>query len=96
MGTLVSGGSDCPEVQAVVPLNATLHDALEEILMSNAGQAVVVDDDDRFYGILDVATLADVLKRMRADAKKHYEDLAAQARRAGAHHGNGDGTEGSA
>jgi osmoprotectant transport system ATP-binding protein len=89
-------GEAGPEVQAIIPLNATLHDALEEILMSNAGQAVVVDGDDRFHGILDVATLADVLKRMREDAKKHYENLAAQGIGAGAHHGNGDGTEGSA
>ena len=30
-------------VTATVEPNATLHDALEEMLLSNAGQAVVVD-----------------------------------------------------
>jgi osmoprotectant transport system ATP-binding protein len=64
-------------VRAMVPPNATLHDALEELLMSNAGQAVVVDEHGRYQGIIDVGTLADVLKRMRADAQKHYDQLAA-------------------
>jgi len=34
-----------------------------------------VDPQDRYLGILDVSQLADVLKRMRAEAKKHYDDL---------------------
>lgn len=63
-------------VRAKVPPNATLHDALEELLLSNAGQACVVDAQERFIGILDVERLADVLKRMRAEAKKHYDRLA--------------------
>lgn len=67
-----------PEVRATVLPNATLHDALEELLMSNAGQAVVIDERRRYQGIVDVGSLADVLKRMRADAQKHYEDLAAR------------------
>jgi len=72
-----------PAVRAKVPPNATLHDALEELLMSNAGQAVVVDGHGRYLGILDVERLADVLKRMRAEAKKHYDELAAQQAVAG-------------
>src|SRR5690606_16004441 len=65
-----------PPVVAKVLPNATLHDALEQLLMSNAGFAVVVDEKDRFQGVVDVSSLADVLKRMRADAKKHYDTLA--------------------
>ena len=64
-------------VMAKVTPNATLHDALEEMLLSNAGQAVVVDSAGRFEGILDIERLADVLKRLRSQAKKHYEDIAA-------------------
>ncbi len=64
------------EVVANLPLQATLHDALEELLMSNSGQAPVVDDNGAYLGIVDVEVLADVLKRMRAQARKHYEDLA--------------------
>jgi osmoprotectant transport system ATP-binding protein len=66
-----------PAVRAKVLPNATLHDALEEMLLSNAGQAVVVDDKGRCQGILDIERLADVLKRLRSQAKKHYDDLAA-------------------
>ena len=70
-------GETGPPVRATVMPNATLHDALEELLMSNAGQAVVIDEHRRYQGIVDVGALADVLKRMRADAQKHYEQLAA-------------------
>jgi osmoprotectant transport system ATP-binding protein len=67
-----------PTVMATVEPNATLHDALEEMLLSNAGQAVVVDGKGRCQGILDIEVLADVLKRLRSQAKKHYEQLAVQ------------------
>ena len=73
-----------PLDQAGAPVNAkiapiaTLHDALEEMLLSNAGQAVVVDENGRCLGILDIELLADVLKRLRSQAKKHYEELAIQ------------------
>ena len=62
------------KVGSMVPPQATLHDALEEMLLSNAGQTVVVDNDGRCQGILDIEQLTDVLRRMRASAKKHYED----------------------
>lgn len=65
-----------PVASTVLP-NATLHDALEEMLLSNAGQACVVNGDGSFIGILDISALTDVLRRMRTDAKKHYDDLAA-------------------
>jgi osmoprotectant transport system ATP-binding protein len=64
------------KVQAKVLPNATLHDALEELLLSSAGCACVVDGDDKLIGILDVSTLTDVLRRLRTDAKKHYDSLA--------------------
>ena len=70
-----------PTVQSKVEPNATLHDALEEMLLSNAGQAVIVDKDDRYQGIVDIAQLADVLKRLRAQAQKHYQTLAAEEAR---------------
>ena len=62
---------------ALIEPDATLHDALERMLLSNAGQAVVVDKQGRFQGIVDVEQLADVLKRLRNQAKKHYDELAA-------------------
>jgi len=62
------------EVTATVPMHATLHDALEELLMSNAGQVSVVDGDGAYQGIVDIEVLADVLKGMRSAARRHYED----------------------
>jgi len=76
-------------VTATVDPNATLHDALEEMLLSNAGQAVVVDGKGRCQGILDIERLADVLKRLRSQAKKHYEQLAAHEAELNAASGNG-------
>ena len=78
-------------VMATVQPNATLHDALEEMLLSNAGQSVVVDGKGRFQGILDIEVLADVLKRLRSQAKKHYEDLAVQEAALSASNGSGAG-----
>ena len=78
-------------VMATVEPNATLHDALEEMLLSNAGQAVVVDGKGRFQGILDIEVLADVLKRLRSQAKKHYEDLAVQEAALSTSNGSGAG-----
>lgn len=60
-------------VSVTVPMQATLRDALEEMLLSNAGQAAVVDRDGKYLGIVDIGVLADVLKRMRSSARKHYE-----------------------
>ena len=64
------------QVVARVLPNATLHDALEELLLSSAGCACVVDRDGKLTGILDLSTLTEVLQRMRTDAKKHYDSLA--------------------
>ncbi len=65
------------KVTSTVPPHATLHDALEEMLTSNAGQTVVIDDDGRYQGILDIEQLTEVLRRMRASAKKHYDEKVA-------------------
>lgn len=65
------------------------------MLLSNAGQAVVVDQKGKCLGILDIERLADVLKRLRSQAKKHYEDLAVRDAAAlaanGASNGSGAG-----
>jgi osmoprotectant transport system ATP-binding protein len=78
-------------VMATIEPNATLHDALEEMLLSNAGQAVVVDGKGRCQGILDIEVLADVLKRLRSQAKKHYDELAVHEAALTASNGSGAG-----
>ncbi|MCB1011703.1 MAG: CBS domain-containing protein, partial [Microthrixaceae bacterium] len=66
-----------PVVSKVEP-QATLHDALEEMLSSNAGSAVVVDGKGRYQGVVAAETLTGAVAAMRADAKRHYEELAAE------------------
>lgn len=66
-------------VVATVEPQATLHDALNEMLRSNAGQACVVDGSGRFQGIIDILTLTDALRRMPTAARKHYDDQGSAA-----------------
>jgi osmoprotectant transport system ATP-binding protein len=65
------------EVTSTVPPNATLHDALEEMLRCSLGCTVVVDEKRRYSTILDITQLTAVVQRMRDEARKHYEELAA-------------------
>jgi osmoprotectant transport system ATP-binding protein len=64
-------------VKATVEPQATLRDALEEMLLSNAGQAVVVDGKGTYQGVIAVETLTDVIRNMRSAAQRHYEELRA-------------------
>ena len=60
-------------VRAKVEPNATLHDTLEAMLTSSASCACVVDKSDVLQGVIEIDTLTDVISRLRANAKKHYE-----------------------
>jgi hypothetical protein len=51
----------------------------------------VVDGKGRCQGILDIEVLADVLKRLRSQAKKHYEQLAVQEAQFNVSNGSGAG-----
>jgi osmoprotectant transport system ATP-binding protein len=46
--------------------HATLHDALDEMLASSCGAAVVVDDAGRYRGVLSIEGLMRVIGEMRA------------------------------
>jgi osmoprotectant transport system ATP-binding protein len=50
---------------AVVESRATLHDALDHMLTSNCGAAVVVDDDGRYRGVVGIEGLMRVIGEMR-------------------------------
>lgn len=67
-------------VIATVEPQATLHDALEEMLSSNAGTCVVIDGRGVFQGVIAAETLTGAVARMRAEAKRHYEELATEER----------------
>ena len=65
-----------PRVTATVEPNATLRDALEQMLHSTASMATVIDRDGTYQGSISINTLTDVIKRMQADAARHYGEAA--------------------
>jgi osmoprotectant transport system ATP-binding protein len=66
-----------PKVRAMVERNATLHDALEAMITSSAGQAVIVHRDGTYVGVVQIEQLTAAIGRMRSEAQKHYEQLEA-------------------
>ncbi len=54
---------------AIVQLQATLQDALDEMLSSSHGVAVVVDGDGAYLGAVDFATVATAVSAMRREAR---------------------------
>jgi osmoprotectant transport system ATP-binding protein len=62
-------------VKATVEPQATLRDALEEMLTSNAGFVSVVDGRGRLQGVVGIESLTKVIDRMQREARQHYADL---------------------
>jgi osmoprotectant transport system ATP-binding protein len=62
-------------VQAIVEHQATLRDALEEMLTSSAGCCTVVDGRRRFKGIISIESVTAVIQRMQDEARRHYDQL---------------------
>jgi osmoprotectant transport system ATP-binding protein len=56
-------------VEAMVDQHATLNDALQEMLLSANGVAVVVDREHRYVGTLDLDTITAAIREMRASAR---------------------------
>jgi len=57
-------------VRAQVPLNATLSDALDEMLTSSVGVAIVVDDGGAYRGIVDIDTVMTAVNTLRAETRE--------------------------
>jgi osmoprotectant transport system ATP-binding protein len=57
---------------ALVERQATLHDALEEMLAGSAGVAIVVDGRGRFEGIVDIDDIMSAIHAMREADAAHY------------------------
>jgi osmoprotectant transport system ATP-binding protein len=57
--------------KAKVEPQATLSDALNEMIVGNAGCAVVVDGRDRYQGLVDIDTIMIAIRTMR-DANEEY------------------------
>jgi osmoprotectant transport system ATP-binding protein len=58
--------------RAFVEPQATLSDALEEMLLGSAGVAIVVDGRRRFHGIVDVDTVTHAIRVMRDTSHDFY------------------------
>jgi len=64
-------------VRANIEPQATLRDALEEMIQSNHSSLVVVDGSGSYLGCLDIEVVTSAIHRMQATARKHYADLTA-------------------
>jgi osmoprotectant transport system ATP-binding protein len=61
-------------VVALVEPQATLSDALNEMLVSNGGCATVVDGTGRYLGVIDMETIVTAIRTMREATTEYYED----------------------
>jgi osmoprotectant transport system ATP-binding protein len=55
---------------AIVEPQATLHDALDEMITSNVGCAVVVDRDGAYQGVVDIDTVMAAVNTLRAELRE--------------------------
>lgn len=60
--------------EAVVEPQATLNDALNEMVTANYGVAVVVDDTGAYQGIVDFETISDAIRSMRTRARAQQRE----------------------
>ncbi|HSK97281.1 MAG TPA: ABC transporter ATP-binding protein [Euzebyales bacterium] len=58
--------------KAKVEPQATLSDALNEMIAGNAGCAVVVDGRDRYQGLVDIDTIMQAIRTMRDASEEYY------------------------
>jgi osmoprotectant transport system ATP-binding protein len=64
-------------IRAEVEPNATLHDTLEEMLNESTGICCVIDNRGRYQGVVEINDLTEVIRKLRAEAKEHYDALEA-------------------
>ena len=65
-------------IKATIEPQATLRDALEEMIQSSHGCLVVVDGKGQFQGCLDIEVVTSAIHRMQAAARQHYLDQSAE------------------
>lgn len=64
-------------VQAIVEHDATLFEALEEMLQSEAGMCCVVDGAGALEGVVQMTDLSRVIRRAQKEAEEHYAEQGA-------------------
>jgi osmoprotectant transport system ATP-binding protein len=62
--------------QAIVEPQATLHDALDEMLVSDVGCAIVVDGQGAYQGIVDIETIMAAIQSMRREGRDRADETA--------------------
>ena len=66
-------------VEEVLHAESTLFHALEQMMQSAAGTTVVVDQESRYQGVVDMTHLNKAIRRAQYEARVHYEELGARA-----------------
>ncbi len=59
-------------VTAIVQPHATLHDALDEMITSNVGCAVVVNTDGAYQGVVDIDTVMTAINALRKETRARF------------------------
>ena len=57
---------------AIVEANANLYDTLDTMITSYKGSAIVVDDEDRYQGVVDFATVLEAIDAMRPQEQDRH------------------------
>ncbi|MGH3666375.1 MAG: ABC transporter ATP-binding protein, partial [Egibacteraceae bacterium] len=57
---------------ATVEPQATLHDALNEMMVSSVGCVIVTDGRGRYQGVVDIDTIMSAIRLMREQAEEYY------------------------
>jgi osmoprotectant transport system ATP-binding protein len=60
------------EARAIVEPHATLADALNELLTSNGGCAIVADSQGAYLGVVDLETIMAAIRVMREEHSRFY------------------------
>ncbi|MBO0610191.1 ABC transporter ATP-binding protein [Myceligenerans salitolerans] len=60
-----------------ITADATLFEALEEMLRTADGKTVVVDESGRPAGVVELSHLSDALRTAQDEARRHYDELGA-------------------
>ncbi len=69
------GEGDSEDVLDPLHTHDTLFHALEQMVQSESGMTCVVDDDERFQGVIQMTDLAKAIRRAQYEARRHYEDM---------------------
>jgi osmoprotectant transport system ATP-binding protein len=67
------------EVSIRLKAEDTLFHALEEMLLSSSGVCCVVDEEGALAGVVEMTHLRKAIRRAQVEARRHYEDLEANA-----------------